>query len=65
MDPSEEDFLRCVDCGASVEPTADQLFTFGATGALCGECAMRRGGVYDAQRDDWVEEPSLEGLDLD
>ena len=62
MHRSEQDAARCLDCGAEIRATSDQAFTFGATGALCGECAMRRGGIFDASYDRWIEEPDLSGL---
>jgi hypothetical protein len=58
---SDEDLVLCADCGGVLR-LGDRAFTFSATGALCAECAMRRGGVYEASRDTWTEEPSLDGL---
>lgn len=63
MHRSEEDVEVCADCGAVVRD-GDRSFRFSEAGVLCAECTIRRGGVYEALRDAWSEEPSLEGLDL-
>lgn len=54
------DLEPCVDCGGTVDLRAGEGFTFGSRGVLCHECAMRRGGSYDADRDAWTEAPRLD-----
>jgi hypothetical protein len=58
MHRSEEELLgRCVDCGAETQAGLERAFIFGAGGILCATCAARRGGVYDADLDEWTQEP--------
>lgn len=60
----EEDELRenCVICGIPVAAGIDRGFSYGPSSVLCQSCAIRRGGVYDAERDRWEREPDLRGL---
>ena len=37
-------------------------FSFGLRNLLCFDCAVRRGGRYDAERDTWTESPDVAGL---
>ena len=63
MHREEEELLgTCLDCGATLAPGPDPAFAFGDRGVLCFDCSIRRGGSYDANRDCWLEEPSLEGF---
>lgn len=52
----------CELCGARVSASTEAAFAFGAGGVLCFECATRRGGSFDADRDLWDPPPDLEGL---
>lgn len=52
----------CVSCGVRVAPESERAFGFGAGNVLCSECAIERGGRYDAGRDTWDVAPSLGGL---
>lgn len=64
MDEEELDELdECVDCGATVDVETDPSFPFGSRGVLCLECAIRRGGIYDADEDRWTSPPDLRGLE--
>jgi hypothetical protein len=59
MHESEWDELQqCVDCGSEVAPGTDRAFAFGDV-VLCFDCAVRRGGEFDAQRETWSKAPSL------
>jgi hypothetical protein len=58
----ERNLARCADCRAEIDPGRDRGFGLGAGSALCFECALRRGGVWDETHDRWSEEPSLRGL---
>jgi hypothetical protein len=58
----ENDHDRCASCGAEVEVGTERGFAYGPSGALCHECATRRGGVYDVERERWEIEPDLTGL---
>ena len=54
------------DCGAPIAEGADPSFAFGTRSTLCFECAIRRGGEYDAETEKWTVTPdvsSLEGED--
>lgn len=60
-----EDWERpdtCSLCGAQIPADAPGVFAFGAGNALCGECAMARGGRYDAEREVWDRAPDLADL---
>jgi hypothetical protein len=64
MHRSEEWALRkCADCGVEFGSATQPGFSFGTRSALCFECAMQRGGSYDAPRDDWTVSPRLDGLE--
>ncbi len=56
----------CAECGAEVDPSRDPAYPFadetGSDYALCGVCATRRGGVYDAEFDRWAIMPDITGL---
>lgn len=52
----------CADCGAVISIATDRGFSFGAQGVLCWECAIRRGGSYDANEDRWTEPPDVADL---
>jgi hypothetical protein len=58
----ERNLARCAECNAEIDPGRERGFGLGGGGALCFECAVRRGGVYDEVHDRWAEEPSLAGL---
>lgn len=51
----------CAACGAQVSE-AQNPFAFGTENVLCPECALARGGRYDAAREVWETEPDLAGL---
>jgi hypothetical protein len=60
-DESEIETLVCADCGGAVAGGVDRGFPFGPN-VLCWECALRRGGRYDAQQDRWTVAPDLSDL---
>jgi len=63
MERSDEMALdRCADCGADIRPGAEPVFAFGTAGMVCWDCALRRGGRYDAERERWSEAPDLRDL---
>jgi hypothetical protein len=57
------DLVVCSDCGAEISLSAGRVFTFGTSGALCWECAERRGGSYDATHERWSSPPSISDLE--
>jgi len=61
----DEELVECMDCGGTIAPGADPSFPFGTRGILCFECAIRRGGKYDAPKDRWLVSPDLAGLPVD
>lgn len=66
MHRSEQATLcECADCGAEFEPERQEGFRFGRQGVLCFDCALGRGGSYDAPQDRWTVQPRLDGLPLD
>lgn len=56
-----EEGAVCAVCGAQVSD-AESSFGFGTENVLCAECALARGGRYDAERDVWEVAPDLTGL---
>ena len=63
MHRSEERRLTpCAECGTEIDAASERGFALGGGGALCHECAVRRGGRYDEVHDRWTEEPRLGGL---
>ncbi len=57
-----DQWVPCTACGATIQPAADRGFMFGEHGALCWECAIRRGGTYDSQEDRWTTPPHVADL---
>ena len=53
---------QCSDCGAEIRPAVDRIFAFGERGALCFDCALRRGGSYDEAHDHWTTQPDTDDL---
>jgi hypothetical protein len=65
MDRSEADeewLARCADCGSELMPESVETYHFGVSGELCSACAERRGGTFDADRDEWTSPPDLSDL---
>ncbi|MEW5852050.1 MAG: hypothetical protein AB2A00_24895 [Myxococcota bacterium] len=54
---------ECEDCRQTVTPPQDPVYRLGEDAFLCLQCATRRGGVYNADEDRWVVEPSLRGIE--
>jgi hypothetical protein len=66
MDIAEwEEGTECADCSSEIAQRTDRGFAFGEQLVLCFECATRRGGSYDAERDEWMRAPNLDGLASD
>ncbi len=57
-----ERLVSCLDCGAEIRIGPDRGFAFGERGALCWDCAIRRGGSYDETHDHWTHEPRIDDL---
>lgn len=62
---SDEELVECVDCGAPIADGADPSFAFGTRSTLCFECAIRRGGEYDAEAERWTVTPDVSSLEGD
>jgi hypothetical protein len=54
--------MACFDCGNPVDLAADRLYAFGTDGVLCMECALRRGGAWDEERERWTVPPRVDDL---
>lgn len=52
----------CASCGEVISPATDGGFAYGTQGVLCWECAIRRGGSYDADQDRWTTPPDVSDL---
>ena len=57
-----EEFVSCLECGASVAPAVDRVFPVGCEDVICMECALKRGGIYDENEDRWETEPRIDDL---
>lgn len=57
-----EQYSNCSDCGAVIAAGAERGFLFGSDGVLCWECALRRGGAYDARHECWTRSPRVDDL---
>ena len=58
-----EGFAQCAVCGAAIAEGAEPSFAFAQQGVLCFECAIARGGEFDAPQDRWTASPDLAGLE--
>jgi hypothetical protein len=56
------DLTDCCDCGASIAPAIDRAFGLNDEEFLCFDCAVLRGGVYDAREERWTVAPNVTGL---
>ena len=50
---------NCADCGAS---SLARSFPLGNDSILCWDCAVRRGGQFDAELDEWTTSPDIADL---
>lgn len=57
-----EDATPCAACDAMVEPGAARGYGFGSDAVLCWQCAVDRGGSYDAEQERWVSPPRVDDL---
>jgi len=56
------DLVECAACGATVDARAGGSYAIGTESALCFDCAIGRGGKFDAGEDRWVEPPRVSDL---
>lgn len=56
-----EDTVECWECGEAIADPGE-AYWFSPEGALCLECAARRGGEYDELADRWTREPDTTDL---
>ena len=54
--------VRCASCGALIAPDTERGYGFGFDNYVCWECALQRGGVYDADQDRWRIVPDVQDL---
>lgn len=55
--------LSCAACGAIVDPETDRApYDLDLDRVLCWRCATKRGGVWDADEERWVEAPDASGI---
>jgi recombinational DNA repair protein (RecF pathway) len=60
MHRSEETALNdCAICGATLDETAGRAFVVDEDRAVCFDCAVAHGGVYDEQHDHWDRSPAV------
>jgi hypothetical protein len=63
MDIDEADGLtECWACNVTISESSDPVFPFGEAGLLCFECAVQRGGAYDAKQERWLRPPDVTDL---
>lgn len=56
-----EDLIECWECGEPIVEPAE-AYWFSPEGALCLECAGRRGGQFDPLADRWTRQPDTADL---
>jgi len=54
---------RCADCSHELSADSERCCSIGEELRLCWDCALRRGGSYDGDRDCWVELPDTADLE--
>ena len=54
--------VDCCGCGSTVAPESDRAFAVDDDVFLCFECAIARGGVYDAEEERWSVAPTIVDL---
>jgi hypothetical protein len=54
--------VACVVCSEALDGKRNPVFRMTHGDGLCLECAIRRGGVYDAPLETWSRPPELAGL---
>jgi len=54
---------RCSDCRQGLPLSTERCCSLGELTTLCWECALRRGGVYDADQDRWSVLPDVGDLE--
>ncbi len=52
----------CAECGALLVAAVDRGFAFAEAGVLCFECALKRGGRFDAEEERWTVDPRVADL---
>lgn len=52
------ELVECLDCGATIAST-DCAYAITDETFLCFSCAVRKGGVYDADHDRWTVAPNV------
>ena len=52
----------CADCGAELRPDDRRTYDSGFGVTVCWSCALARGGVFDAARDQWAVAPNVANL---
>jgi hypothetical protein len=57
-----EQLLPCASCGALISSGTDRGYLFGSQQIVCFECAVSRGGIYDASKDRWTVAPRVADL---
>ncbi|MEI8254707.1 MAG: hypothetical protein WCJ30_03455 [Deltaproteobacteria bacterium] len=53
---------QCRACGAELVSGRDREYVYSEEGEICFDCAIRRGGEYDALHDRWVKSPDVVDL---
>lgn len=52
---------ECAECDAPVAVASNRVFVSGEW-LLCFACALRRGGVFSEDEEQWVSPPDITGL---
>ncbi len=55
----ENELADCRDCRATIAPSTDRAFAINDDDFLCFDCAVLRGGVYDAHEERWTVPPNV------
>lgn len=57
----DEAATQCTDCSRDLGIDGSQVFSSDGV-SLCWECALKRGGVFDAKQDRWTRPPDVSDL---
>ena len=53
------ELVDCIECRATIAPERDRAFAITDDVYLCFDCAVKRGGVWNEDQDEWSTAPNL------
>lgn len=55
-------YMVCIECERSLDTAFDPTFLIEEEDVLCLDCAIKRGGLYDAGHETWLRAPDVNDL---